>query len=272
MPAHPTARRRFGQNFLVDRRAIARIVSLLDPGPREPLLEIGPGRGALTARLIERSGTVAAVEVDRDLARLLRERFDPDALRLVEGDVLDLRVRDVLASLGAPEGQRLVVVGNLPYNISKPVAQKLIEWRCEVSRAVLMFQREVALRLTAEPGGREYGPLSVMAGLCFHIRRCFDLPPAAFRPRPRIVSTVTAWLPREQPLAREREPRLRRCLSAAFRHRRRTLHNNLREALGDARAVDALLDRAGVEGSLRAESLPAAAFVRLSDLWPAEGV
>lgn len=268
MASHSRARRRFGQNFLVDPRAVERILSLLDPRPGQRLLEIGPGRGALTARLIERAGTIAAVELDRDLARTLRQRFDDDALWLIEGDVLDLEARAVLDGLGAGHGERLTVVGNLPYNISKPVAQKLLEWRRDVSRAVLMFQREVALRLTAGPGSRDYGPLGVLAGLCYGIECRFDLPPRAFRPVPKVVSTVTEWRPREQPLSPAREAAVRAVLATAFRHRRRTLHNNLRETLGDERTVAELLARAEVDGSLRAEALPPKVFLRLADAWP----
>src|SRR5262245_47286487 len=151
MERDPAPRRRFGQNFLVDSRAVERIVGALDPHPGESVVEIGPGRGALTGALLARAGRLAAVELDRDLARLLRERFDPDRLVLFETDVLRIRLAQIAQGAGFAPDARLVLAGNLPFNVSKPVAMKLVRERHEVDRAVLTFQREVALRLTAAP-------------------------------------------------------------------------------------------------------------------------
>jgi len=258
----------FGQNFLVRGGAVDRIVAALDVAPGEPVLEIGPGRGALTGSLIRATGRIAAVEIDRDLARDLRRTFDEGQLHLFEGDVLELALQSVLDALGHGEG-RLIVAGNLPYNISKPVAQKLIRERERISRAVLMFQREVALRLTAKPGGRDYGPLTVLAGRTYRIRRLFDLPPGAFRPAPKVDSTVTLWHPRDDaPLGAEDEARLRSCLAVCFARRRRTLRNNLLVHSGDASRVESLLEEAGLDGGLRAEVLTEADFLRLATLWP----
>ena len=139
-PALVRARRRFGQNFLTDAVTIRRIVEALAPGPSETVLEIGPGRGSLTEALLEAVPAIVAVEIDRDLVALLRARFPSDRLRLVENDVLDVAF-DVLAP-----SSPLVIAGNLAYNISKPVAMKLVVERRAVGRAVLMFQREVADR------------------------------------------------------------------------------------------------------------------------------
>jgi 16S rRNA (adenine1518-N6/adenine1519-N6)-dimethyltransferase len=265
------ARRRFGQNFLTDPGAVRRIVSALDPRPGEAVLEIGPGRGALTGALVDAAGLIAAVEVDRDLARLLRSRFPPDRLALLEGDVLRLSLESVGAALGRASGTPLAIVGNLPYNISKPVAMRLVESRALVARAVLMFQREVAERLTASPGERSYGPLTVLTGAAFSITALFDLQPGAFRPRPRVVSTVTRWIPRRAPeaLAPGEAVRLRACLAAAFARRRRTLLNNLKTALpgGEEQACE-LLAACELDSGLRAEQLPADALRRLARVWP----
>ncbi len=263
------ARRRFGQNFLVDRGAARRIVDALAPRPGEPVLEIGPGTGALTATLVERAGRIAAVELDRDLAAALERRFPAESLLLIRDDVLRLSLREVAARLGAGEGASLAVVGNLPYNISKPVAQLLVAQRANVARAVLMFQREVARRLTARAGARDYGPLAVLVGLAYEVATEFDVAPGAFRPRPSIVSTVTRWTPRPDRRWLDRhEGALRECLRAAFAHRRRMLHNNLRLALGDEASADALLQGAALEGTLRPGAIPPVGFMGLAERWP----
>jgi len=207
------------------------------------------------------------VEKDAALAATLAARFDPAQLCVVAADVLEVRLSDVLLRLGAP-GDRLAVVGNLPYAISKPVVQQLIAERGKVDRAVLMFQREVARRLTAAPGSRDYGPLGVLAGRAFEIRALADLPPRAFRPPPQVWSTVTAWSPRTEPLAPAAEARLRACLTACFARRRQVLRNNLRAALGADAAVERLLAAAGIDGGCRAEQLPPASFERLAAAWP----
>ena len=261
------ARRRFGQNFLTDARAIRRIVDALAPLPSDNVLEIGPGRGALTEALLDAVPAIGAIEIDRDLAAQLRDRYPTDRLRLIERDVLEVAF-DTLAQ-SAP----LVIAGNLAYNISKPVAMKLVVERRAVSRAVLMFQREVADRLTASPGSSAYGPLSVLAGRAYRIDRLFDLAPGAFRPRPKVVSTVTRWTRREdEALPEALLSPLMAVLRAAFAHRRQTLQNNLRRALpgGDAAAIH-LLARAGVDGALRAEAIAPEGFVALARLWPASG-
>jgi 16S rRNA (adenine1518-N6/adenine1519-N6)-dimethyltransferase len=263
------AKRSLGQHFLVDRRAVRRIVSALAPRRGEFVLEIGPGRGALTDDLVAAVGQLAVVELDRGLAAMLRERFPPESLVIFERDVLDIDVAEVLGAMGAPAGARLVIAGNLPYYVSKPIAAKLIRDRARISRAVLTFQREVAGRLTARPGGKEYGPLSVLAALTYRVGALFDLPPGAFRPPPRVVSTVTAWRPREagDALSAEQEPRLRAVLAACFARRRRTLRGNLRTALGDDERVTRLLEAAALDGGRRAETLEPEQFVRLAELW-----
>jgi 16S rRNA (adenine1518-N6/adenine1519-N6)-dimethyltransferase len=262
------APRPFGQHFLIDRHAARRVVAALRPRSGEPVLEIGPGRGALTGGLIRAAGRIAAVEIDRRLADSLRRRFADDRLVLFEGDVLQLQPARVLAALDAPPGARLVVAGNLPYGISKPVAQRLIADRRQIDRAVLMFQREVAQRLTARCGGRRYAPLSVLAGLAFRITKLFDLPPRAFDPPPAVVSTVTHWEPRADDLLSEvGERQLRSVLAVCFARRRRTLRNNLRARFADDSAIERRLDDAGLDGGLRAEAVPPAGFLRLAARW-----
>lgn len=259
--------RRLGQNFLVDRRAAERIVEQLAPLPGEKVLEIGPGRGALTVGLVERVGRIVAVELDERLCDELLERFDGTKLSLLRQDILAADFEELRTACEWPAEGGLVVAGNLPYAISKPLAMKLIEQRASIERAVLMFQREVADRLTAAPGGKSYGPLSVLAGLTYSITRLFDLPHSAFRPRPRVVSSVTMWRPKRSFVVEEGlEDKLRSCLTASFARRRRTLHNNLRKALGPS-AAENMLEAAEIDGSIRAEALPPDRFLALARVW-----
>jgi len=264
-PAPLPARKRFGQNFLTDPSAIRRIVSALALTPGESILEIGPGRGALTDALLEAAPSISAVEIDRDLAARLGERYPPERLHLIQEDILEFPL-ERLATL-----RPLVIAGNLPYNISKPVAMKLVVERRFVLRAVLMFQREVAERLTAQPGSKAYGPLTVLAGRAYRIERLFDLAPGCFRPAPKVVSTVTRWTTRQDDALPEAlVAPLRSALSAAFAHRRQTLQKNLREHLaGGEAAARALLNAAGLDGGLRAEMIPPEGFVALATRWPA---
>src|SRR5262245_36472046 len=266
----PFARRRFGQNFLVDEALADRLVRSAALAPGDAVLEIGPGRGALTARLLEAVPRMAAVEVDRDLAAALRDRFDAERLLLFERDVLRLPLREVLTALGGSGDRPLVIVGNLPYNVSKPVARKLVEERPAIGRALLVFQREVAARLSARHATRDYGPLTVLVGRAYDVKTLFTLPPEAFRPRPEVYSTATLWTRR--PVADadpELDGGLAACLRAAFGRRRQTILRNLREALsGDERRARSLLEAAGIDAALRAEAVPADRFEALARIWP----
>jgi len=266
---NPRARRDLGQNFLVDRHSIERIVEALDPRSGEPILEIGPGRGALTEALVARVARMAAVERDGALADALRRDHSPDQLLVFEDDILRVDLASIASALEHPPATRIVVVGNLPYNISKPIAMKLIRERRSIDRAVLMFQKEVADRLTATPGTKSYGPLTILAGLTYCIERLFDLRPGAFRPRPKVDSTVTRWHTREMPgFDVKHEAALLACLAASFQRRRQTLRNNLRSALGSTDQAEALIHSAGLEASQRAEAIPPQGFVRLAEHWP----
>jgi 16S rRNA (adenine1518-N6/adenine1519-N6)-dimethyltransferase len=256
-------RKALGQHFLTDRSAIERIVGALDIREGDRLLEIGPGKGALTGPLIAAAGRIAAVEIDRALAAQLRKRFPPDRLSLSCEDFLQFDLRAT-----ATERDPLLLAGNLPFSVSNPIAQKIVRDRAWVERAVLMFQREVADRLIAAPGSRKYGPLTVLAGLAFEIRPLFVLGPRAFHPRPEVDSQVTLWTRRhDDRLTPELERRLRPCLAVCFASRRRTLRNNLRAAVRDADATERLLEAAEIDGGLRAEQLSSEMFLRLAELW-----
>src|SRR3972149_11631757 len=177
-------RKRFGQHFLSDANLARRIVALARLTGRETVLEIGPGLGALTRLLVQEAAHLYLIEIDRDLSRRLREEFASDSrVQVVEGDVLDIDLPALL-----PTKEAVVVVANLPYNISTPVLMQLLETPAHFARLVLMLQREVAERLCAAPGSKAYGALSVMAQLVAVMRIALRVPPAAFSPRPKVAS------------------------------------------------------------------------------------
>ena len=245
------AKRSLGQNFLQDKAIIERIVDALELRAGEGVIEIGPGRGALTGELIERKARVLAIEFDRDMIGYLQGHFG-DSIQLVERDILEVDFQGL-----TPEKVKLV--GNLPYNISTPILQRLIEHRELFSTLVLMFQREVVDRITAVPGTRERGYLTVLVEAAFHVERLFDVPPAAFRPQPKVWSAVARLTPK--PAAFENYPLLRNVLSVAFSQKRKTLLNNLRSHFNDAAS---LLERARIDPKSRAETLELDEWFRLT--------
>lgn len=236
------AKRSLGQNFLQDDGVIEKIVGSLDLNSNDTVIEIGPGRGALTEKLIGQAGRVVAVEFDRDMVAILRGKFG-DALNIVQGDVLSV-------DLGSLAGDRAKVVGNLPYNISTPILQRLMEHRTRFLRLVLMFQREVVDRLTAPPGSSERGYLTVLTEAAFNVERLFDVPPTAFRPAPKVWSAVARFTPTQDAIASD--PVFHRLVGRAFAQKRKTILNNLK--LEYANALE-LLDAAGIDGARRAETL-----------------
>lgn len=252
-------RKRFGQHFLTQPAIARRIVALAAAGPTDTVLEIGPGRGALTALLAETTGTLWLVEVDRDLAARLRDRFaDRASVRVVEGDVLDVDLGDLLRG-AAP----VVAVANLPYNISTPVLMKLLEEPALFSRLILMLQREVAERLCAAPGGKTYGALSVAVQLVADVEIAFRVSPGAFTPRPKVESAVVVIHPRRPPaVSPAAAAEVRRLLRAVFGRRRKQLANALKTLHPDPRTV---LDRLAIDPTRRPETLTVGEFVRLAE-------
>jgi 16S rRNA (adenine1518-N6/adenine1519-N6)-dimethyltransferase len=250
------ARRRFSQNFLHDAHYIERIVAAIDPRPGDRVVEIGPGLGALTAPLIERAGAITAVEIDRDLAARLRARFTAEQLTLVEGDALALD----WCALAAADERPLRVVGNLPYHISTPLLFALLPAASRVRDQHFMLQKEVVDRMVAEPGGRDYGRLSVMLQFRYRLARLLIVPAGAFSPAPRVSSAIVRLVPKPaSELPALDEAVLARLVTAAFGQRRKTLRNALAPLLDEA-AIRAC----GVDPGARAETLPGAAFVLLA--------
>lgn len=254
------ARRRFGQNFLVATDVVARIVDAVQPQPGDTVVEIGPGLGALTGRFLERAGRLHVVEIDRDLAERLRTRFAPDQLVVHEGDALEF-------DFAALKSDRpLKIVGNLPYNISTPLLFHLARFADDVAEMHFMLQKEVVDRMVAEPGGKDYGRLSVMLQVRFRMERLFVVPPDAFDPAPKIDSAVVRMIPFSATSGAgtvgPRDPELfARLVTAAFAQRRKMLRNTL-AGLADAQALAAC----GIPPTARAEEVPVAAYVRLADL------
>ncbi|MEO5701339.1 MAG: 16S rRNA (adenine(1518)-N(6)/adenine(1519)-N(6))-dimethyltransferase RsmA [Casimicrobiaceae bacterium] len=255
MPRHAghVARRRFGQNFLVDAHYIRRIVDAVAPQPGETVVEIGPGLAALTPSLVERAGHVTALEIDRDLAARLAADFPPERLTLIVGDALEYDFGDL--------GPGLRVVGNLPYNISSPLLFHLAAHRHVLRDIHVMLQREVVARMTASPGTADYGRLTVMLQVSFAVTRLFTVPAGAFRPVPKVESAVARLVPLGAAAPHVADAALfARLVSASFGQRRKTLRN----ALASLCDGDALL-RAGIDPAARGETLSVDQFVQLAN-------
>ncbi len=250
------ARKRFGQHFLHDRTVLQRIVEAIDPQPGEALVEIGPGRGALTAPLLERCRELTVIEIDRDLAAALRERYPPPTLTVHEADALKFD----FAALAAARGRRLRVVGNLPYNISTPLLFHLLDTPAAILDLHVMLQREVIERICAVPGSRDYGRLTVMLAPWVDSEHLFDVGPGAFQPPPKVWSAVARLRIREQPRFTA-DARFARVVSLAFSQRRKTLRNTLKGVL-DATQITAC----GIDPSVRPETLPPESYGKLAEL------
>ncbi|HLY43363.1 MAG TPA: 16S rRNA (adenine(1518)-N(6)/adenine(1519)-N(6))-dimethyltransferase RsmA [Terracidiphilus sp.] len=256
MPAKP----KLGQNFLRDTQAIERIVAALGDCSSHTVVEVGPGRGALTRILAAHAAHVLAIELDAELASELQSEFPPDRVTVVNEDVLSFRFTEAAAQTG----QRLLVVGNLPYYITSPILLKLAANHAVLDRAVLMVQREVADRVAAEPGSRDYGLLTVTTQLYGSIEKLFTLPPSAFSPPPEVHSTVFRW--RFAPRVRELdidETGFVAFLRRAFAQKRKTLVNNLRAAGFAAPVISAALSSVQLNPRARAEELDLATFAAL---------
>jgi 16S rRNA (adenine1518-N6/adenine1519-N6)-dimethyltransferase len=255
------AKPKLGQNFLVDGQAAQRIVAALGEIAGRTVVEIGPGRGAITEMLVGRAKHVVAVELDRELAAGLRKRFDPARVTVVEQDVL----RFDFAAAAAAAGERLRVAGNLPYAITSPILLKLAASYAALDLAVLMVQREVAERITASAGTRDYGLLSVTMQMYGSMEQLFTLPPSAFSPPPKVHSTVFRWrfAPRFAELG-VNETGFLRFARQIFAQKRKTLANNLRAAGVTTDAAAAALAAAGIDQRMRAEAVPVEG---LASLW-----
>lgn len=241
------AKKSLGQNFLRDQSVVERIVGALNLSKDDIVIEIGPGQGSLTEVLVEKAGRVVAIEFDRDLMSPLRVQFhSSDNFELVNADALSFDFTEYFS-----DGKKLKLVANLPYNISTPILQRLIEQRHVFSSIVLMFQREVVERITAKPGNKERGFLSVLVEDAFETENLFDVPPQAFQPVPKVWSSVVRLTPKASDIGVASDE-FRKLLSSAFAQKRKTILNNLRTKYAQA---DIILQSADIDSSRRAETL-----------------
>ena len=274
MTARHRPRKRFGQHFLTDTWA-RKLVAAISPSPGDVFLEIGPGQGALTLPLAATGAPIVAVEIDRDLAAGLAARVPPN-VTLITGDVLTLHVLPFLAGLEpqrppdfrgpAAPARRYRVVGNLPYNISTPILFRLLEIHRQhgfFADATIMLQQEVADRLLARPGTRDYGVLTILLSMHARITRLFDLPPGAFVPPPKVRSSVVQLAFGPAAVRVSDEGLFERLVRTIFLQRRKTLSNALKP-LG-AIAAQALA-QAGLDGRRRPETLQLSELARLTEL------
>jgi 16S rRNA (adenine1518-N6/adenine1519-N6)-dimethyltransferase len=263
------AKKELGQNFLTDPRVIERIVAELHITIDDTIIEIGPGRGALTEKLVATGARVIAIELDRDLVAELTDRFaEAPNFTVIEGDASTMDLREVVAEtetrlrLGSISDKDArgpaKLAANLPYYISTAILQRLIEQRETFSELVLMFQKEVVDRITAAPGNSERGFLTVLTEAAFDVTRLFDVPPKAFRPVPKVTSSVVRLIPKSASVADGAE--FRKLVSAGFAQKRKTLLNNLKTSYPDAAKA---LDGSGVDPKRRAEGLTLEEWRRL---------
>ncbi len=255
-PVHPPARKRWGQNFLVDGNYISKIIAAIGPGADEHFLEIGPGHGELTIPLARQADSVTAIDIDPWLVEDLREQA-PGNVTIIEGDVLEADVEALL-----PEGVR--VYGSLPYYITSQILFRLIDHRHRWQDGHFMVQKEVARRMVARPGRKDYGRLTVMLQAYCDVTSRFNLPPTVFRPMPKVDSSLIAVVPRAE-TGLDDEKVFSRVVRLAFGQRRKKLSNALKvlEA-GDLLAEMGLAD-------LRADAVSVEAFIELANRYAEKG-
>jgi 16S rRNA (adenine1518-N6/adenine1519-N6)-dimethyltransferase len=259
-------RKRLGQSFLEDMNAIRRIADLVEATGDETVVEIGAGLGVMTAELAERAGKVIAVEIDPRLVSALRDRFPADGrVEIVPADVMTY---DFSA---ASPGRKIKVVGNIPYHISTPILFRLVDFRNSISSMILMFQKELADRIMARPGRKEYGIPSVIVGRYASVRRELTLPPTCFYPAPGVFSSVLRMTMRQDPETAEEASRFKKTVRASFAQRRKTLFNNLRAAGFPGEALERVFAETGVEAGRRAETLTVEEFGRLASALSSPG-
>ena len=251
-----SAKKRFGQNFLHDRHVIGRVLDALGPRLGDRIVEIGPGRGALTEGLISRAGSCTAIEIDRDLMPGLRARFGEQVL-LIEQDVLTVDFASLARSLGGP----IRLVGNLPYNISSPILFLLLPLAECIVDQTFMLQKEVVLRMVAGHGSKRFGRLSVMLQARYELSTLLEVPPTAFSPAPAVDSAVVGMWPLPAESVRVRDwPVFEALVAAAFSTRRKMIRNTLGHLLPH---LD--LEAAGVVPTERPEEIAVSAYIDLAN-------
>ncbi len=257
----PFAKKSFGQNFLVDKNYISKIISALNPQENETIIEIGAGRGALTEKLVESGANILAIELDKDLIPLLQDEFGKYGnFQIIEKDALKID----FSSLKTQNSKlKTKLVANLPYYISTAILQKLIEQRYVFSEMILMLQREVVGRICAEAGNKERGFLTVLVEAYFKIQKLFDVPPTAFRPVPKVWSSAARFTVKsEKEIGIKNERLFREFISLGFKQKRKTILNNLKNSSGflyksvaDKADLASDLEKLNIDPKRRAETL-----------------
>ncbi|MEO6351903.1 MAG: 16S rRNA (adenine(1518)-N(6)/adenine(1519)-N(6))-dimethyltransferase RsmA [Burkholderiaceae bacterium] len=248
-------RKRFGQNFLTDKFVLSRIVDVIDPQPDDAMIEVGPGLGAMTRLLLKPLQQMHVVELDRDLVARLEKSFDPAKLIVHAGDALQFD----FAAIPLQAGQKLRIVGNLPYNISSPLLFHFAKFAQQVEDQHFMLQKEVVERMVAAPGGKTYGRLSVMLQWRYKMELLFIVPPTAFEPPPRVESAIVRMIPIAEPLACDAD-KLAAVVLKAFSQRRKVIRNCLAGMFTEADLIEA-----GVDPKTRPETVPLEQYVALAN-------
>ncbi len=257
-------RKTLGQNFLQDPNIIRKIVSMLAIKTDDCVVEIGPGRGALTELILPLAGQTHLIEFDRDLAAYWRQRSDTAiGMHVYEADILKFDLHELLQTANLGDQPKIKVIGNLPYNISSPVLFHLMEYADAITMQVVMLQKEVVQRMSAEPGSKQFGRLSVMLQYRYQIEYLFTVPPSAFFPPPKVESAIARLTPRESiPIKVISHRDFSFIVKQSFSQRRKTLRNTLKGHLSSEQIASLEID-----ASDRAEALSVQDFVRLANLY-----
>lgn len=250
-------RKRFGQNFLKDEMIIEHIVESIAPEKEDQLVEIGPGLGALTTKFLPRVNHLDVIELDRDLIPILENKCQQlGDLTIYNEDVLKFDFKKLIKT-----GSLLRVIGNLPYNISTPLLFHLLDQITLIKDMVFMFQKELVDRLTAKPGNKDYGRLSVMVQYYCDVELLFDVPSTAFTPKPKVESAIVRLIPYKQiPYPANNKAIFDDVVRRAFMHRRKTLHNNIKDLLNDNGLIQLAIDP-----KIRPEQLTVAQYVQIAN-------
>lgn len=252
-------KKHLGQHFLKDSSVVGAILDVINPVEKETIIEIGPGDGALTADLVNRSGAVYAIDVDNEAVSFLNKRFSGKKnFHLIHESVLDVDLSDLAA------GRQVKLVGNLPYNLSSPILFHILHHLSVMEDVYVMVQKEVAERIIAQPGGKEYGRLSLGIQLQCHTEKLFDVAPHAFVPAPRVWSSVVRLRPKLTRKIRVDPIRFQNLVKQAFTHRRKKLKNNLKNIVG----IDDILTEVGIDSEQRPEQISLEQYVSLVKLLP----
>ena len=245
--------KRFGQNYLTDLNIINKIIAEIKPRKKDYLIEIGPGRGSLTEKLLEKTDSLTAIEIDKRIKEDLQNKFAK--LKLISEDVLKIDLRKIF-----PEKKKIRVVGNIPYNITSPIIFKMIEYNDIIEDSVLMVQYEVAKRLKGVKGTKDYGILSVLLNFFAEVKFCFKVSPSSFYPKPNVLSAVVHLFFKEKKIDKELKSLLIQVVKASFGNRRKTLKNSL----GNSIFSNINFNNSGIDLTRRAEQFDSDDFLKLA--------